>query len=89
MFRRISVLVVAALAALATVSPAQAQEQKQVAITFDDLPIVSTVHTDEGWAEITAKLLGTMKRNKLPVVGLLTKINSMATISLIRSASRC
>ena len=70
MFRRISVLVIiAALAALATVSPAQAQEQKQVAITFDDLPVVSTVHTDEGWAEITAKLLGTMKRNKLPVVG--------------------
>ncbi len=69
MFKRISVLVIiAAFAALGTVSRALAQ-QKQVAITFDDLPVVSTVHTDEGWAEITAKLLGTMKRNKLPVVG--------------------
>jgi peptidoglycan/xylan/chitin deacetylase (PgdA/CDA1 family) len=70
MFSRIIVLVIiAALAALATVSPAQAQEQKQVAITFDDLPVVSTVRTDEGWAEITAKLLGTMKRNQVPMVG--------------------
>ena len=67
MFKRIRVLVI--IAALATVSSAQPQKQKQVAITFDDLPVVSTVRTDEGWAEITAKLLGTMKRNKLPVVG--------------------
>ena len=69
MFRSIRVLVIVALVALATVSPAQAQEQKQVAITFDDLPVISTVQTDEGWAEITAKLLRTMTRNKLPVVG--------------------
>ncbi len=58
-----------ALACLATTSPTQAQEQKQVAITFDDLPVVSTVRTDEGWAQITQKLLATMKRNKLPVIG--------------------
>jgi len=69
MFRNTAVLVIAALTALATFSPAQAREQKQVAITFDDLPVASTIQTDEGWAEITRKLLGTMKRNKLPVVG--------------------
>ena len=46
-----------------------AQERKQVAITFDDLPVASTVRTDEGWAQITRKLLQTMKRNKLPIVG--------------------
>jgi peptidoglycan/xylan/chitin deacetylase (PgdA/CDA1 family) len=70
MSRRINVLVlIAALAGLATFSPARAQENKQVAITFDDLPVTSTVRTDEGWAQITRKLLGTMKRNKLPVIG--------------------
>src|SRR4029078_12181570 len=48
---------------------ASAQERKQVAITFDDLPVVSTVQTDEAWAQISRQLLGTMKRNKLAVVG--------------------
>lgn len=48
MFRSIAVLVIASVVALATLSPAQAQEQKQVAITVDDLPVVSTVQTDEG-----------------------------------------
>jgi peptidoglycan/xylan/chitin deacetylase (PgdA/CDA1 family) len=70
MFIRIRALVIIfALAGLATSSHAQAQEQKQVAVTFDDLPVVSTVQTDKGWAEITTKLLATMKRNKIPVVG--------------------
>lgn len=70
MFIRIRALVIVfALAGLATSSHAQAQEQKQVAITFDDLPVISTVRTDQGWAEITNKLLTTMKRNKLPVIG--------------------
>lgn len=46
-----------------------AQERKQVAITFDDLPVASTVRTDEGWAQITHKLLQTIKQNKLPIVG--------------------
>jgi peptidoglycan/xylan/chitin deacetylase (PgdA/CDA1 family) len=70
MFRRNRAFVlIVALACLAITSPAQAQEQKQVAITFDDLPVVSTLRTDEFWAEITQKLLGTMKRNKLPVIG--------------------
>jgi len=57
------------LAGLPATSSAQAIKGKQVAITFDDLPVASTVQTDEGWAQITRKLLGTMKRNKLPVVG--------------------
>ena len=59
-------LIVALGGLLATSS---AQERKQVAITFDDLPVVSTVQSDEGWAQITRKLLQTMKRNKLPIVG--------------------
>ncbi|HYJ87921.1 MAG TPA: polysaccharide deacetylase family protein [Pyrinomonadaceae bacterium] len=69
MFRGLSLLVIiVALAGLPATSSAQ-QATKQVAITFDDLPVASTVQTDEGWAQITNKLLGTMKRNKLPVVG--------------------
>ena len=70
MLKRIHALVLfAVLVSLPFASPAQSTKEKQVAITFDDLPVASTVQTDEGWALITNKLLRTMKRNKLPVVG--------------------
>lgn len=67
--RSILVSIIVALGGLLATSSAQEINRKQVAITFDDLPVSSTVQTDEGWAQITRKLLGTMKRNKLPVVG--------------------
>ena len=70
MYKRIILLVIPLIiASLPTASSAQAKQQKRVAITFDDLPVASTVQTDEGWAEITSKLLTTMTRNKIPVVG--------------------
>ena len=67
--RSILLAIILALACLPPSSSAQSKQQKQVAITFDDLPVVSTVQTNEGWAEITIKLLTTMTRNKIPVVG--------------------
>lgn len=70
MYKRIILLVIPLIiASLPTASSAQTKQQKRVAITFDDLPVASTVQTDEGWAEITSKLLTTMTRNKIPVVG--------------------
>ena len=61
--------IILALVSLPTSASAQSKQQKHVAITFDDLPVASTVQTAEGWAEITTKLLTTMTRNKIPVVG--------------------
>ncbi|HYU97667.1 MAG TPA: polysaccharide deacetylase family protein [Pyrinomonadaceae bacterium] len=65
----IFLVIILTLACLPASSSAQTKQQKYVAITFDDLPVASTVQTDEGWAEITSKLLTTMTRNKIPVVG--------------------
>jgi peptidoglycan/xylan/chitin deacetylase (PgdA/CDA1 family) len=41
----------------------------EVAITFDDLPGVSSLPPESSWAEITEKLLATFKRHKLPIIG--------------------
>jgi peptidoglycan/xylan/chitin deacetylase (PgdA/CDA1 family) len=67
--KNILLTIFAALATFPTSSYAQGTKGKQVAITFDDLPVNSTLQTDDGWAEITRKLLKTMSRNKIPVVG--------------------
>ncbi|MFN2517172.1 MAG: polysaccharide deacetylase family protein [Pyrinomonadaceae bacterium] len=70
MFRRNILLpIIVALATFPTSSYAQVIKGKQVAVTFDDLPVISTLQTDDGWAKITRKLLGTIRRNKIPVVG--------------------
>jgi peptidoglycan/xylan/chitin deacetylase (PgdA/CDA1 family) len=62
-------VIILAFAWLPTSSSAQSRQEKRVAITFDDLPVASTVQTGERWAEITSKLLTTMTRNKIPVIG--------------------
>jgi peptidoglycan/xylan/chitin deacetylase (PgdA/CDA1 family) len=67
--RRILLAIVGILASVPPCSSAQTTTAHQVAITFDDLPVISTVQTDKGWAEITTKLLRTIKRNKIPAVG--------------------
>lgn len=41
----------------------------EVAITFDDLPVISTLRDDKSWEEITNKLLTTFKQSKAPVIG--------------------
>jgi peptidoglycan/xylan/chitin deacetylase (PgdA/CDA1 family) len=43
--------------------------RRKVAITFDDLPGVSSLPPESSWAEITEKLLATFKQEKLPIVG--------------------
>jgi peptidoglycan/xylan/chitin deacetylase (PgdA/CDA1 family) len=64
----ILILVVASLC-VRTTSGGPGPQQHEVAITFDDLPVISTLHDDKSWAEITDKLLVTFKQNKTPVVG--------------------
>jgi len=48
-------VIILAFACLPTSSSAQTRQEKRVAITFDDLPVASTVQTDERWAEIAEK----------------------------------
>jgi peptidoglycan/xylan/chitin deacetylase (PgdA/CDA1 family) len=70
MFRKsVLLVIIVAFAGLPAATFAQAKGQKKVAVTFDDLPVNSTVQTDQAWAEITSKLLTTITRNRIPVVG--------------------
>jgi peptidoglycan/xylan/chitin deacetylase (PgdA/CDA1 family) len=69
MCKKILLSIIAILVGLPASSSGQVKNEKKVAITFDDLPVISTVRSEEGWAEITNKLLATMRRNKIPVVG--------------------
>ncbi|MFN2491942.1 MAG: polysaccharide deacetylase family protein [Pyrinomonadaceae bacterium] len=69
MRRMKSIQVILLLAVCSVSAYAQETKGKQVAITIDDLPVVSSLQTDEDWEEITRKLLRTIKRNKVPVVG--------------------
>ena len=48
--------------------PAQ-QVQRRVAITIDDLPVVSTRSDIKNRREITKKLLGHIKKEKIPAIG--------------------
>jgi len=43
--------------------------RRQIAITIDDLPVVTTRQDIERLREITSKLLGHLKRNKIPAIG--------------------
>jgi peptidoglycan/xylan/chitin deacetylase (PgdA/CDA1 family) len=69
MFRRTLLL---ALIYVLTAQPGNAKalnpHTREVAITFDDLPVASTLQDDKSWQEITRKLLKTITTNKLPVV---------------------
>src|SRR5712692_2085981 len=42
--------------------------QREIAITFDDLPVVSTRNDIGTWQAMTDKLLSTLIKNKIPVV---------------------
>src|SRR5437763_11390261 len=50
-----------------------ANERREVAITFDDLPVASMLQDDKSWKEITYKLLNSITTNKLPVIGFLNE----------------
>jgi peptidoglycan/xylan/chitin deacetylase (PgdA/CDA1 family) len=43
--------------------------QRDVAITFDDLPVASTRNDLKTWQKTTTKLLATFTRNRIPIVG--------------------
>jgi len=49
--------------------PVIAQSQRRIAITIDDLPVVSTRKDLSNRQEITRKLLGHIKKAKVPVIG--------------------
>src|ERR1700729_3144994 len=63
-FRRVP-LMVSAVALIATVAPARAQ---QIAFTWDDLPAHSTLPPGETRVEIGRKLIAAMKEAKMPPV---------------------
>ena len=52
-----------------TSSGGSAPRRLEVAITFDDLPVISTLRDDNSWAIITNKLLTTFKQSKIPIIG--------------------
>lgn len=67
MFRPI--LIVACTLALSPTLWSQAKPDRQVAITIDDLPAASNVLLAPAITEMTTKLLGTLRDQKVPVVG--------------------
>jgi hypothetical protein len=42
---------------------------REVAITFDDLPVITTSQDTTSWNRITNKLLAAMRADRVPVVG--------------------
>ncbi|MBK9529806.1 MAG: polysaccharide deacetylase family protein [Acidobacteria bacterium] len=56
-------------AVLISFAPLLSQSNRQVAITIDDLPVVSTRGTLKNRQEITKKLLGHIKKAKVPAIG--------------------
>ena len=64
------VIVACALCARPLVAQAQKQPERQVAITIDDLPAgAANSMTAAAISEMTSKLLGTLRDQKVPVVG--------------------
>lgn len=44
-------------------------QEREVAVTFDDLPAVTTRHDIESWKELTENLLSIIKGNNVPATG--------------------
>jgi peptidoglycan/xylan/chitin deacetylase (PgdA/CDA1 family) len=43
--------------------------QREIAITFDDLPVISTRQDIRAWRDVTTKLIRTITANKIPAIG--------------------
>jgi peptidoglycan/xylan/chitin deacetylase (PgdA/CDA1 family) len=70
MFKKsLSILILLIAAWVPTTSGGPAPRRLEVAITFDDLPVISTLHDEKSLAEITNKLLTTFKQSKTPIIG--------------------
>jgi len=72
--KSLSILVLAVAACVQTTSGGPGPQQREVAITFDDLPVISTLKNDESLKEITDKLLATFKQSKTPVIGFVNEV---------------
>jgi len=72
--KTLSILILAVAACVQTTSGGPGPQQREVAITFDDLPVISTLKDDESLKVITDKLLATFKQSKTPVVGFVNEI---------------
>lgn len=58
------------LAAGALVSmPAPSAEPRRIAVTVDDLPVISTTGEPAVWADVTRQLLATFERHAIPAIG--------------------
>jgi hypothetical protein len=57
-------------AALVLLLGLQLPQGREIAVTFDDLPIASAVNRDgDGWARITDDLLASIARHQKPAIG--------------------
>jgi peptidoglycan/xylan/chitin deacetylase (PgdA/CDA1 family) len=72
--KTLSILILAVAACVQTSSGELEPQRREVAITFDDLPVISTLKDDESLKEITDKLLATFKQSKTPVIGFVNEI---------------
>ena len=62
-------LLTASFAAGNQTQPSKRATQREVVITFDDLPVVSTRRDIDSWRDVTAKLITTITANKIPAIG--------------------
>lgn len=67
--KSLAILILLVAVWVPTTSGGAAPRHLEVAITFDDLPVISTLRDDKSWAEITNKLLTTFGQSKAPVIG--------------------
>jgi len=72
--KTLSILILAVAASVQATSGGPGLQQREVAITFDDLPVISTLKDDESLKEITDKLLTTFKQSRIPVIGFVNEV---------------
>jgi peptidoglycan/xylan/chitin deacetylase (PgdA/CDA1 family) len=72
--KSLSILILLVAAWVPATSGGLGPQQREVAITFDDLPVISTLKDDESLKEITDKLLAAFKQSKTPVIGFVNEI---------------
>jgi peptidoglycan/xylan/chitin deacetylase (PgdA/CDA1 family) len=67
------ILILFLLTILTGTSVGQQPPKRYVAITFDDLPVVCRCETDAERMEITEKLIATLKKYKMPILGVVNE----------------
>ena len=64
-----SIAIVATVSAILLIAPAVADEQKKIAVTIDDLPVISLFRDIQHQRRVTLKLLTTLNEFQIPAVG--------------------